>query len=506
MPYSSRNNRLTVYADLNCPFCYALHEHLQERNSLPHVAWQCIEHAPQVHFDTQDVNAATELKTEVAKVKILAPDTIINVPPGRPNTRLANEILAEVLQQAPHQADILRSRFYRALWVDGRDIGDPAIIDEILHSLNIPRPGIGQQTHEILQHWQNQWEHGDFSRNIPALITAEGNKLLGLPSQQLLTLFIFGDSVNISAESDAICTLQPREHILLVSPDPDLRQHLQSTLEDYELHFCEDSKTAIDICLSAIPPDLVLLDNEANGMAICEMLSEHNQGLIIPIILLSNQGDEQTEISAFEKGAADFIHKDTSVAVLRARIRTLLRLKRANDLLDEVAHMDPLTEIPNRREYNRVIDLEWRQGIRTQKPLSVILLDIDYFKKYNDNYGHIAGDQCLRRFAQFLQRNIRRPTDLLARYGGEEFVIILPDTDEAGALKVAQLVKQELAAIEIPHNFSPIAKHLTVTQGVASCLPGLDGRPDQLLKSADHALYAAKAQGRNQIVCAGSLE
>ncbi len=506
MSLTIRNNRLTVYADLNCPFCYALHENLLGMNYLNRVTWQCIEHAPQVNFDRHDIAAISEIKTEVAKVKNLAPDVIINIPAGRPNTHIANQILLEIQQCDPGQANAFRTLLYRALWVEGKNIADTAILEQLLEKLSIPYPEVTQEVRSKLQQWQQEWEQGDFSRNIPALVTAEGNKLLGFPSPQLLTLFIYGDSVNISAENDGICTLHPRDEILLVSNDARLRNNIAAALTDYDIQFCDSNEEAIELSLSDCPPDLIFLDAQAGGFSTCQTISEHTQNLIIPIVLLTSIRDDASEINAFEMGAADFIHKDTSASILNARSRTLLRLKRANDLLDEVAHMDPLTEIPNRREYNRVIDLEWRQSIRMQKPLAIILIDIDHFKKYNDNYGHIEGDKCLHTFARFLQNSIRRPTDLVARYGGEEFVIILPDTDEKGAVQVAQLIKQQLAQLNITHAFSTTAGQLTVSQGVAGNIPTLSDHPKKLVEAADHALYEAKGRGRNQIVTAGSID
>lgn len=505
MALNIRNNRLTVYADLNCPFCYALHESLSSMNYLDRVTWQCIEHAPQINFDMHDINAIAELRAEVTKVKTLAPDVTINIPSGRPNTHIANEILTEIQQLYPRQANGFRTRLYRALWVEGKNIGDSAVLEQLLEESGIRHPQVTQAICDKLQQWQQEWEQGDFSRNIPALITVEGNKLLGFPSPQLLTLFIYGDSVNMSSENDAICTLQPREHILIATTDTAFCKNMTATLADYDIHACTSNEEAISICQSATPPALVFLDAQLDGYSTCQTISEHAQNLIIPVILLTSVRDDESEIKAFEMGAADFIRKDISPAVLRARTRTLLRLKRANDLLDEVAHMDPLTEIPNRREYNRVIDLEWRQSIRTQKPLAIILIDIDYFKKYNDNYGHVEGDKCLRIFARFLQSSIRRPTDLVARYGGEEFVIVLPDTDEKGATQVAEFIKKELAAFNIPHAFSATDGQLTVSQGIAGYTPTLAHRPKELVAAADRALYAAKSQGRNQIVIAGSI-
>jgi diguanylate cyclase (GGDEF)-like protein len=505
MSINLRNNRLTVYADLNCPFCYALHENLRDLSYLNRVNWKCIEHAPQINFTERGIDTRTELNTEVNKVKALAPDVNINIPAGRPNTHRANEILATIQVQVPQQADAFRTRLYRALWVDGKDIADSTVLAELLDSVGIDIPEIDQNTRHQLQAWQQEWEQGDFSRNIPALLTSEGNKMLGFPSSQLLMLLIYGDSVNITAENDATCTLHPRENILVASSDTALTESLAAILNDYTIQQCADIDAAIEIGLSANLPDLIFLDAQANGYEACKTISEHMQNPIIPIVLLTDTREDAAEVKAFEMGAADFIHKNTSPCVLKARTRTLLRLKRANDLLDEVAHMDPLTEIANRREYNRVIKLEWRQSIRTQKPLSIILIDIDYFKNYNDNYGHIEGDKCLRAFAHFLQRSIRRPTDLVARYGGEEFVIVLPETSKEGATEVARLIQEKLAELNIPHAFSSSATQLTVSQGIAGCIATLKDKPNALIQAADHALYEAKDQGRNKFVTAGEI-
>lgn len=167
----------------------------------------------------------SELNAEVSKVEILAPDITINVPSGRPNTHIANQILSEIQQNAPEQVDYFRALLYRALWIDGMDISYPVTIEGLLRKAGVANPNIEQSTRTELQQWQEEWEQGDFSRNIPALLTDDGNKLLGLPSPQLLILFICGDHLNIGTESDAICTLHPRQKIIIATSDADLGQN-----------------------------------------------------------------------------------------------------------------------------------------------------------------------------------------------------------------------------------------------------------------------------------------
>jgi diguanylate cyclase (GGDEF)-like protein/PAS domain S-box-containing protein len=177
-------------------------------------------------------------------------------------------------------------------------------------------------------------------------------------------------------------------------------------------------------------------------------------------------------------------------------------LQKANDELQRLAALDDLTQIANRRRFDARLEQEWRRARRDRRPLGVIICDIDKFKNYNDAYGHLQGDQALYRVAQAANNALKRPMDLVARYGGEEFAIILPDTDTAGARRVAQEVREAVAAMRITHGASDICDHVTLSFGVAAMVPASD-RPSRIfLEIADRALYRAKAQGRNCIVCA----
>ncbi|WP_448572999.1 diguanylate cyclase domain-containing protein [Trichothermofontia sp.] len=165
-----------------------------------------------------------------------------------------------------------------------------------------------------------------------------------------------------------------------------------------------------------------------------------------------------------------------------------------------LAASDGLTQIPNRRHFDQHLAQQWRQMAREQKPLAILLCDIDYFKQYNDAYGHLGGDDCLKLVAQALSHHARRPYDLVARYGGEEFAVILPGTDWEGAIEVAQRLKTAIAKLQIPHSASRVAAYVTVSIGVASMIPSPNLLPTHLITIADRNLYLAKHQGRDRIV------
>lgn len=190
----------------------------------------------------------------------------------------------------------------------------------------------------------------------------------------------------------------------------------------------------------------------------------------------------------------------TQVTIAIQQSELHLQLKIANKKLERLAISDGLTNVANRRYFDRALKNEWQRLAREQKLLSLILCDIDCFKLYNDTYGHPAGDECLQKVAQTLQESTRRPADLVARYGGEEFAIILPDTNANGALFIANKIRQQLTDLQIPHRESCVTKYVTLSIGIATQLPRWDADPYSLLKIADNALYQAKQQGRNQIV------
>jgi diguanylate cyclase (GGDEF)-like protein len=176
-------------------------------------------------------------------------------------------------------------------------------------------------------------------------------------------------------------------------------------------------------------------------------------------------------------------------------------VKRQRDLLDNISKIDGLTNIPNRRRFDEYMDLQWQNALRSGSPMSIIMLDIDHFKAYNDFYGHGSGDECLKKVAKRLSEIIKRPNDMIARYGGEEFVCLLPATDLEGAKNLADDMRKGIISLSIPHEKSKTAEYVTISLGVSSMTPTKESIPTELLKSADKALYEAKNSNRNCVKC-----
>lgn len=253
---------------------------------------------------------------------------------------------------------------------------------------------------------------------------------------------------------------------------------------------------------SDLLPDLILLDvvmTDMDGHEVCRRLKASSETSQIPVIFVTGKDHENDEAAGFELGAVDYIRKPFHSVVVRARVMNHLRLKIQGDVLRAMAMLDGLTGIPNRRSFDERFEMARAQALREQRPLSLLMIDVDYFKKYNDVYGHLHGDQCLRDVAQALKGAVNRPHDLVGRFGGEEFAVLLPDTDEIGALSVAEHVQTTVRQLGIEHRASEVADTVTLSIGVATLLPGSPASLEQHLHWADEQLYRAKSEGRDRI-------
>ncbi|WP_029933576.1 diguanylate cyclase [Thiomicrospira pelophila] len=291
--------------------------------------------------------------------------------------------------------------------------------------------------------------------------------------------------------------------VLIVDDISSNIQVLANALQtDYRIKVATNGQRALEICRSESPPDLILLDimmPEMDGYEVCRELKSDTETSSIPIIFVTALSEATDEEKGLNLGAADYITKPFHLPIVKARVRNHLNLKLKTDLLEEMSHVDGLTHIANRRHFDEMMKKEARRVTRISQPLSLIMLDIDYFKNFNDNYGHGLGDECLIQVAKAMRGIIQRPSDLLARYGGEEFAVILPETPLEGALKVAQALRETIENLAFPHAYSKVADHVTISLGVASNERDQKISVENLLKQADQALYKAKKAGRNQV-------
>jgi diguanylate cyclase (GGDEF)-like protein len=325
---------------------------------------------------------------------------------------------------------------------------------------------------------------------------------------------------------------QYKADILVVDDKPDNLRLLSTMLTEqgYKVRKVISGELALKAC-QTMPPDLILLDinmPNMNGYMVCQQLKSWKETQDIPVIFISALDDVIDKVEAFSHGGADYITKPFEIQEVLARVKNQLtirqlqkklqqqnyllsqeikerqraeaELQKANQELHRLATLDGLTQVANRRSFDEYFNLEWRRLQREKAPLSFILCDVDYFKLYNDTYGHLAGDSCLKQVAQTISNTLKRPADLVARYGGEEFAIILPNTFIEGAVHVAELVQQNIKKLQIAHSQSTVADYVTLSMGVSCVMPQQNLAPNQLIDITDDALYAAKAQGRNRLV------
>lgn len=300
--------------------------------------------------------------------------------------------------------------------------------------------------------------------------------------------------------------LQKNARILIVDDEPGNIELLAALFEEqYEVLFAVNGEKALELA-ARYRPDCILLDLIMPGMSgfeVCSRLKFERQTAELPIVFITGQGDAETETRGLELGASDFVTKPINPLAVKIRVNNQIELKRAREQLVRRATSDGLTGLANRRHFDETLDREYGRHIRSQAPLSLILLDIDYFKPFNDTYGHPAGDECLRRIARVLDAVVHRSADLVARYGGEEFVCILPETDLDGAAVVAEKIRSSIAELAIPHAGSTVTGYVTASFGVCSMLCNVEKSALNLLARADEQLYAAKKAGRNRVMTDG---
>lgn len=306
--------------------------------------------------------------------------------------------------------------------------------------------------------------------------------------------------------------------ILVADDDQFTRQMLHQVLEQegYSVVEACDGHECLEV-YKRTQPNLVLLDAMMpvmDGFDCCTSLQSLPGSEHIPVLMIAELEDRASVNRAFEVGATDYVTKPINLAVLRQRVRILIEksrldreleranreLEQANQKLQHLATIDSLTQVCNRRSFDEYLSREWQRMMREFSPLSLILCDVDFFKAYNDTYGHPAGDACLKAVAHAISEAVKRPADLVARYSPEEFAVIVPNTEAIGAAHIAQNIQSKVRALKMPHANSSVSEYVTLSIGIASIFPTTGSTTDTIIVAADRALSQAKAQGRDLVI------
>jgi diguanylate cyclase (GGDEF)-like protein len=292
------------------------------------------------------------------------------------------------------------------------------------------------------------------------------------------------------------------KHTILIVDDEtaNIRALSQVLLPEYTVFMARDGRTAIETAEN-VTPDLILLDvimTDMSGYEVITELKNSDRTREIPVIFITGLSGVEDEEKGFLLGAVDYITKPFNNTIVRARVRQHLQTLRQLRMIKRLGVIDPLTDIANRRGFNERLEVEWAHAIRDKNMLSILMIDIDHFKRYNDTYGHPQGDVLLQAIAAIFRQTLVRSTDYAARWGGEEFTVLLPGTNMDGALKIAERIRSDVEAAAVPRADGSDT-HVTVSIGVYSQTPQPGDSPNDFVTSADKALYTAKESGRNKV-------
>jgi len=294
-----------------------------------------------------------------------------------------------------------------------------------------------------------------------------------------------------------------KKNKILIVEDSRINQEVLFRIlkHDHTLLLAKTGPEALEIAKRE-HPDIILLDiilPEMDGFEVLTRLKKNESTHSIPVLIISGMAKPDDEVKGLTLGAVDYITKPFHDIVVKTRIDTQLRILKQMRMIEEIGFIDTLTNIPNRRQFDKFLVREWNRAIREKTPVSILMIDVDHFKIYNDTFGHPQGDVALQMVADAIVSSFKRSVDIAARWGGEEFAVLLVSTLPGGTMKVAEAIRQNVEATKIPSADGTTQHSVTISIGVAHMIPTNEDSISDLVRKADEALYKAKDRGRNQV-------
>lgn len=491
--------KIRLYSDLNCPFCFAMHERIEKLKLTENVEYCLVEHAPGFNSQAMTESQAALLTHEFNLISQRAKDIVVKFPGRIVNSQLAlqSQISLELIDV--EKGTQYRHLLYKAYWQQGKDISDPQILHEILVSLGERGLTITDEGRKKSKLNQQQWELGAFERRIPVMESPSGQVMLGLQNNDSIKDFVTFQQKQTVKKGEAC--LHHGDFTLAVLGPEILQLEFKNNNYGFSVFYYDNIHQLVEDYSNLKFDGIVIsfdYDENNNFSHIRHLKEKNNIGLDMPIIYYCQGSRVDSELQAFTLGVNEFIHQDSNIETISIRIKTALNQGRIIRLLHNHAAIDGLTGLLNKREFQQQFEKEWRHACRKQLEFSIVMVDIDFFKLYNDSQGHCKGDEVLREVAKCLSGFLYRAKDILARFGGEEFVILLPETHRHGLEFVCQQLRYGVEELNIPHSASSISDHITISIGGCCANPHADQSAQLLLQMADDALYQAKDRGRNQ--------
>lgn len=489
---------IRVYADINCPFCYALNEWVQEAQLDDALDWRVIDHNPRASYRSYTDTELVELTQEVFTIRQRAPDITVNLPRGRSNVLDAGALLCTVKQQRPSMYGALRTRIYRAYWTEGLDIESPSVLQQLAADVGVDDVRVPEEAKSTLAEWTREWNDGPYERRIPTIRRSPSDSLLGLSPKADTLAYLIDRSSRPPTTGDA-CSYVERVTVAVLGDWSSFWPYGERLRGDCDILYHATSASLGRAFEQPSTPDLVIVtfpelgETELEELATVTDLAMRNR---CPTLLLTSTLDDEGEMALYRAGCSEVLALERSVEIGLHKIQQLISHRKMLTQLLESSLTDSLTQLYNRRMFTDVLEQEWLRSSRTQQPLSLLMIDIDHFKKYNDRYGHLAGDGCLREVAGVIKQQATRTADVVCRIGGEEFGVVLPGTDREGAARVAKRMLEAVRARAIEHGDAPLGV-VSVSIGATTESFEESVQPSTLVARADTQLYRAKAAGRD---------